>query len=170
MEYLRFGAIPKNGKSVNFLKLTNEQSENFTFFIEIGDIDYAYESVPDSALEDGVSCFSIVDGLPELSNIRLASALAVRLNEPVYLVTGNVVSYGRDGEPLISVDSFKEISIDKDTLISYLMDSLKNHYKVVQANNCDSLFDRVYRFASGDSFYYSFGGYDFYSPVNKDWE
>lgn len=57
MYFLRFGEIPKNEKSINFLKMTNDQNDNFTYALDVYGYNEALECVPECAYEKGVSCF-----------------------------------------------------------------------------------------------------------------
>lgn len=48
-KYIRFGQIPKNGRSVNFMKMTFEQSEDFNYYLE----NFGHcEKLPDEAGKD----------------------------------------------------------------------------------------------------------------------
>lgn len=59
--YLRFGEIPENGKSVNFLKVTNDQNEDFSYLLRCGEVEAAFDMVPEAAFEPGVSAFDLDD-------------------------------------------------------------------------------------------------------------
>ena len=97
MKYLRFGKIPRIGKSINFFRMTNQQVEDFTFCIEIDDIEQAYKYVPAEAYEIGLSVFEInFDGFPVINNMRSILSLCARLEEPVFLVEGEKVGEGNE--------------------------------------------------------------------------
>ena len=85
--YIRFGAIPKSGKSINYAT---------------------------GNTESGVSVFS-ADFLPDgeyrltgLNANQLWSASSIR-NRKVYRVWGDVVGSGSDGEPVVTVKKHKAI-------------------------------------------------------------
>lgn len=85
--YIRFGAIPKSGKSINYAT---------------------------GNTESGVSVFS-ADFLPNgeyrltgLNANQLWSASSIR-NRKVYRVWGDVVGSGSDGEPVVTVKKHKAI-------------------------------------------------------------
>lgn len=130
MKYLRFGKIPKNGKSVNFLKLTNDQNEDFTYACEIGETEQAFAELPESAFEDGVSVFEMDEsGMPRLDNLRLVSSMLSRIDYPLYEVEGDEVSRGNDGEPLISVLKAKESHIGREDLLLHAISVLCKSFK-----------------------------------------
>lgn len=116
-KYLRFGEIPQNGKSINFLKLSFRQSEDFSWFLKNGDIDGAYAELPKECFEKGLSVFEMgKDGLPALKNLMQISSLLSRIDAPIYEVSGEEVGRGNDGEPLIEIaqiEKRRKISVDK---------------------------------------------------------
>lgn len=132
MRYLRFGEIPKRGKSVNFLKLTNAQNEDFTYMCEIGEIERAFdECVPVDAYEDGLSVFEMdKNGMPILSNLQLITSLLARLDDAVYEMSGDEISKGNDGEPLISNAKIeKKRRISKAKMLDYVLTILLLNFK-----------------------------------------
>lgn len=127
--YLRFGNIPKNRKSINFFKLTNEENEDFTYALEMGDIDKAFSMIPEYAYEDGLSAFELNDGdMPALTNLQLVSSLLERLDDEVYIVYGEEIKKGNDGEPLVKVEKTERASIDKSELIDYTLSVLCSNF------------------------------------------
>ena len=129
-KFLRFGEIPETGKSVNFLKMSFSQVEDFTFFCENGDMIQAYDCVPEDAYEVGLSVFEIdKNGMPVLENLKLITSLLTRINDKIYLVEGNEVGRGHDGEPLISdVLIIKIRRIKKETLLDYILEILLKNF------------------------------------------
>ncbi|MBF1146876.1 MAG: hypothetical protein HXL87_01610 [[Eubacterium] sulci] len=125
---IRFGAIPPNGKSINFIKLSLDDNEYFSWCLKAYGINDAYECIPEDCFESGVSAFEFVDGLPLCNNINLLRSLACRIDEQAYLLVGDKVGEGRDGEPLIRIDSFEPIEINRDKLIEYITGKLKGLY------------------------------------------
>ena len=94
MPYLRFGNIPKNEKSINFLKIPFSKNEDFTFLLKNGDTEKAFSIIPDEALESGVSVFQMDENrMPVLSSLRLVTALLSRLGEPIFEVEGTEVNH-----------------------------------------------------------------------------
>lgn len=131
-KYIRFGEIPKSGKSVNFIKMSFDESANFNYEIEQGNIDEAYNLVPSDALEDGVSVFDCNGDsfLPVLSSLRLVKSLLARLDSAIYLVEGEEVGRGQDGEPLIrSVTIVKKRRIKKETLLDLVLEVLLKSFE-----------------------------------------
>lgn len=136
MKYLRFGDIPENGKSINFLKLTNRQNEDFTDACKIGTYEDALQFVPEDAFECGVSVFEIDEsGMPALDNLRLVSSMISRIDDKVYEVSGKQMGIGNDGEPLIKIEKIeKKRSINREKLISHAVSTLCRNFKSVKFN------------------------------------
>lgn len=131
-EYIRFGEIPKSGKSVNFINLSFDESANFNYEIEQGNIGEAYDLVSSDALEDGVSVFDCNGDsfLPVLSNLRLVKSLLARLDSAIYLAEGEEVGRGQDGEPLIrSVTIIKKRRIKKEVLLDLVLEVLLKSFE-----------------------------------------
>lgn len=131
-EYIRFGEIPKSGKSVNFIKMSFDESANFNYEIEQGNIDEAYSLITPDTLEDGVSVFDCDKHsmMPILSSLRLVKSLLARLDSAIYLVEGEEVGRGQDGEPLIrSVTIVKKRRIKKETLIDLVLEVLLKNFE-----------------------------------------
>lgn len=116
-KYLRYGEIPEDERSVNFMKLSFRENEDFTYdLIEMkrprlealkdACISRLYnkEITLDDILEPGVSVFNCDDeGNPIIENKDQAITLEClkKENRPCYIVTGDQVGIGQDGEPLI---------------------------------------------------------------------
>lgn len=95
--YLRLGLIPENGKSQNFL--TKE-------------------------FEDGVSVFELVDGKPAIDNLQLIDSFAGRYELPAFIVTGEEISKGHDGEPILTnVNYVEKANVDFTTLTIEALDN-----------------------------------------------
>lgn len=104
MSFIRFGEIPPGERSINFMKMSFAVNEDFTYECENFGAEFAYSRVDEKYLECGVSVFEIDDnGKPIALNDGLKKALDFRLKEKCvcYLVDGDVVGYGHDGEPLL---------------------------------------------------------------------
>lgn len=131
-KYIRFGEVPKSEKSVNFIKLSFDESAGFNYEVEQGNIDEAYDLVSPDALEDGVSVFDCDKHsmMPILSNLRLVKSLLARLDSAIYLVEGEEVGRGQDGEPLIrSVTIVKKRRIKKETLLDLVLEVLIKNFE-----------------------------------------
>ena len=130
-KYLRFGDVPPSEKSVNFIKLSFLQKEAFSYSIDHGDTAGAYDCIPDDAFEPGVSVFDCHDDfLPILSNLRQIRSLLGRINYPCYVVTGDQVGTGQDGEPLIrGVKIVKKMEIEKNVILDYVLEILIKHFE-----------------------------------------
>ena len=132
-KYLRFGEIPKNERSINFLKMNFSQKDDFTWYKETHGIDEAMQHVPEKALENGVSVFEMgKDGMPILHNMRECNSLACRIGYKIYQVTGDEVGHGNDGEPLIrSVVVEKSRRIKDSALIRHILSFMAQKFMLV---------------------------------------
>lgn len=101
MIFLRLGEIPKNEKSINFLKMTNEQNENYTYTLEACGYDEALAFVPENAFENGVSCFDFKNDMPVLDSIELLRSFCARIKETGYIIEADQTGKGQDLEPLV---------------------------------------------------------------------
>lgn len=130
-KYIRFGEVPKSEKSVNFINLSFDESANFNYEVEQGNIDEAYSLIPPDALEDGVSVFDCdKHSIPILSSLRLVKSLLARLDSAIYLVEGEEVGRGQDGEPLIrSVTIVKKRRIKKEILLDLVLEVLIKNFE-----------------------------------------
>lgn len=167
MKFLRFGKIPESGKSVNFLKMTNNQVDNFSFCADIGDMEQAYEYVPTDAYEPGLSVFRMTpDGLPEIGNMRRIYSLCARLDESAYIVTGEEVGQGNDDEPLVMVESVKPAEIIKDQLVNLILSTLKNVFaNAVYDASTDFGINEINAFYTKGKEEFCFNGWTFSDPV-----
>lgn len=136
MRYLRFGNVPENGKSINFLKLTNSQNEDFTYDCEVESYEYAVSKLPEYVFENGVSVFEIDEnGLPKLCTLRLVSSMLSRINLPVYEISGKQVGTGNDGEPIIKVEKVdKKRRIGQEKLVNHVISTLCKYFKNAEFN------------------------------------
>lgn len=91
MMYVRFCKVPQDGKSWNFMR---------------------------NRKEEGVSVFKAdANNMPILENVEQAKSLWARLHRRHYLVTGDVVGYGQDGEPLLqNVKVVRRLRLDRSEL------------------------------------------------------
>lgn len=131
--------------------MTNEENENFTFLLEIGEIEQAFEMVPEYAYEAGLSVFDLnADGMPELTNLQLISSLLARINDVAYIVSGEEVKRGNDGEPLIKINKIEsEKVINNGDLINYVTSVLCSSFETKDyQENEDNHTNELFQFFS----------------------
>lgn len=102
--YVRFCKVPQDEKSWNFMR---------------------------NKKEIGVSVFKADDnGMPILENAEQAKSLWARLHRRHYLVTGDVVGYGQDGEPLLqNVRVVRRLRLDRSILENLITAAFERLYK-----------------------------------------
>lgn len=133
-KYIRFGEIPKNEQSVNFLKMTLDEVEAFSWALDALGADVAYsEYVPEKAFENGISVFDIdKSGFPILKNLRQANSLALRIGCAAFIVSGNEAGTGCDGEPLIKdAKTEKERKFTENELKKHILSFLSRNFMLV---------------------------------------
>lgn len=128
MKAIRFGEIPNSGKSLNYLKLTADQRSDVSEMDHANlesEIRYFIENVNswkrvdyDSLWECGVSVFEESNGLPVIRNTQQARSLKNRIGYAIYIVEGERVGTGEDGEPLLRINTATQITIDNSVLES----------------------------------------------------
>lgn len=102
--YIRFCKVPQDEKSWNFMR---------------------------NRKEIGVSVFKADENnMPILENAEQAKSLWARLHRRHYLVTGEVVGYGQDGEPLLqNVRVVRRLRLDRSTLENLITATFERLYK-----------------------------------------
>ena len=166
IEALRFGEIPPNGKSINFMKLSLDRNSDFSWALKAYGIEEAYKFVPERCFEEGVAAFEIKNGMPLCNNIDLLKSLAVRVGDPIYMLTGEKVGVGRDGEPLVKVHNFKKIDIERNKLINYITEQLMAMFPNFEKykTSDEATTDRIYPL---EGCYYHYNGYRFVDEKKK---
>lgn len=166
MQYIRFGEVPQNEKSVNFLKLTFDQQDDFSFACDMVGYDEAVKRLPESCFEPGISAFEAVDGMPALLNMRLVSSLSNRLEDSAYLVEGEEVGRGNDGEPLLkNVKITRRLEYTEEQLSEYILGVLREKFQNVQKEKyCSRRIQASWSDALG-CHVHSFGKWSFSNPV-----
>lgn len=104
MRYVRFGEIPPEERSINFRKMSLDDNSDFTWECEHYGAELAYSRVKEKDFEAGVSVFAADENGNVIADTDiLKSDLEFRLKEKcvAYLVEGEEVGKGVDGEPLI---------------------------------------------------------------------
>ena len=104
MFYVRFCKVPQDERSYNFMR---------------------------NIKEEGVSVFKAdTNNMPILENAEQAKSLWARLNRRHYLVTGDVVGYGQDGEPLLqNVKVVCRLRLDRATLENLITATFEQLFK-----------------------------------------
>lgn len=104
MMYVRFCKVPQDERSYNFMR---------------------------NRKEIGVSVFRADDnGMPILENAEQAKSLWARLHRRHYLVNGDVVGTGQDGEPLLqNVRVVRRLRLDRNELESLIIAAFERLYK-----------------------------------------
>lgn len=130
MKAIRFGEIPKSGKSLNYMKLTPDQRSDVSEMDHANlesEIRYFIANVNswkrvnfDELWEEGVSVFEEENGIPIIRNEQQAKSLKNRIGDVIYMVEGDRVGTGQDGEPLLKITSATKIEIDDRVLQSLL--------------------------------------------------
>ena len=107
-KYIRFGAVPKNEKSVNWFKLSLNEQRDVTYDLENGvSLEDALKNNVKGLdnrdiYENGVSAFKMdSDGLPKIENLQQLVSVAERMDEKLYKISGTNTSKGTDDEPLL---------------------------------------------------------------------
>lgn len=203
-KYFRLGEIPKNERSIAFNKMTFDQVDSVSCLLDTGELEQAYAEVPKDALEPGVSVFDLDgDDCPNLNNIRLVRSFCARLGggkdflgkviapHSAYIVSGDEVARGHDGEPLIrNVRILEKLDTDPEVLLTYAVSVMKENFGFAeQGERLDSsrqlyVFylkvnritgEKVLRWeASGDEWErlqyteYVLGGWSFRDPLNDN--
>lgn len=139
-KYLRFGEVPKNGRSINWLSLTLDDKDIVSYDLENGgkNID---NMLKEEHYEKGVSVFELnKNGMPVINTLQLMVTLSNLLNDSVSvsIVAGKEVGRGNDSEPLLgSVKSIKGVKRDKAVYEKHILDSLKKNFKNYTGNITD---------------------------------
>lgn len=127
MMYVRFCKVSQDEKSWNFMR---------------------------NRKEEGVSVFKADENnMPILENVEQAKSLWARLNRRHYLVTGDVVGTGQDGEPLLqNVKVVRRLRLDRSQL----------------ENLITATFERLFEFKLKTKYYDQVSGYGEYLGVDSD--
>lgn len=133
--YLRIGRLPENEESYNFL--TKEH-------------------------ENGVSVFELNGETPILNNLQLIDSFSGRHELPAFIVTGERVGTGFDGEPLLKNVSYVEkINLDFKTITeAALTQSFK--CKEIEPNTNAK---EMYRFFTKGYLEVIYGSFSYSEPI-----
>jgi len=144
-EYIRFGKVPANERSVDWMALPYYKQPDITKYMDDHGVS-ASEAVmhfyknPDKYLEKGVSVFKAdSDGLPLIENYQqlrtlFGNTLGIFNENPetykMYSLDADIVGTGRDAEPIVSsTKNIKEHTITKDMVSKVYAKALKNNYQ-----------------------------------------
>lgn len=105
-KYLRFGEIPANEKSINWWKVSFDDQSDFSWALENFGYSEAIRMIKnlDDVLESGVSVFELDENeQPVLENDSMKKLYNsyIKQERKSYIVSGEVVGYGAENEPLI---------------------------------------------------------------------
>lgn len=127
--YFRIGKLPKGGRSVNWLALSNAEKDALPSNPEL-----VYEYVPEYALEDGISVFEMDDnGFPVINTFRLISTLSTLIfDDNYYEVVGVPSGKGNDGEPVLNdCVVIKESKLKPTDLQKHIISELNTYFNSV---------------------------------------
>ena len=144
-EYIRFGKVPANERSIDWMALPYSKQSEITKYMYDHNVS-ASEAVmhfyknPDKYLEKGVSVFKAEsDGLPLIENYQQLRTLFANtmgiFNEghkpyKMYSLDADMVGTGRDAEPIVSgTKNIKEHAITKDMVSKLYAKALGNNYQ-----------------------------------------
>lgn len=134
-QYLRFGVLPQNEESFNYLREENEI---------------------------GVSVFDLVDGKPALTNMQLVDSFSGRSQMAAFIVTGDQIGIGEDGEPLLkNVSYISRATIDIESIT---LDVLKEKFQTITTNDIES--KEIHSFWQGGKWVHTYGKFEFSNPVS----
>lgn len=133
-QYIRFGDVPKSGKSINWLTMTNDDADVIQWDLENGG-ELLEKMLKPEHYEKGISAFELdSNGFPKLENLQIITTLAALLEngEKAYTLKGKIIGKGNDGEPVLdSIKNKKEINISKDEYVNHIINVLKKKFKNV---------------------------------------
>lgn len=132
--YLRFGEIPPGEKSVNYLKMSGKEKDQFNLILEDSP-EEAFDLIGNDQKEAGVSVFEIgTDGFPIFENLKQAASFCCRAGElPAFEVTGQEVGKGQDGEPLIcGVKKIKRRRISAQKAVEHVRRFMCSHFSDIK--------------------------------------
>lgn len=154
--YIRYGEIPANERSFNFMRMPLEYIQDFAWARDafgyeeaakslIGKMEHKNERRKSRGLEelryleDGVSVFIMSDQGREIAdNADLERSLQTRREDRIkkYIVTGEEVGIGQDGEPLIrNVKIIEEVSPDDPLYSVDVFERIDRTQETIQAEN-----------------------------------
>lgn len=179
--YLRFGEIPKNEKSINFLKISLNKRDDVHYYLSEGMVEEAYSIVPEEALEPGVSVFELDEnGNPILSTLNHVRALSIRIDGKddctAYIVMGNEVGHGNDGEPLITnIKVLEKVDVDKNGMLKLAVEEMRKHFQSCEPyerNNANNrrMYDNTKEWKANTVTGERVDWWNFYSNKWKKWE
>lgn len=134
--YVRFGAVPESGYSLNYFKLRGSESSDIAEWMDEGKslLEAIALSVKDyenrDIFESGVSVFKKdKNGMPEITSLQQLESLLSRKDSGMYSMFGKQSGIGSDGEPVISgVKGVKKVSMSSDKLDKHIELTLQKNY------------------------------------------
>ena len=167
MRFLRFGKIPKNEKSINFLKMTNEQNEDYTYALEMAGYDRALQCVPECAFENGVSCFFSKNNMPVLDSIELLRSFCSRIKDKCYIIEAEQIGTGNDGEPLVKnvqiVEEWQTTEKERAQLAHNILCAMFSNVKKLSEDDCTNYILLSFTDWKTDKKSHVFNGFEYYN-------
>ena len=135
-DYIRFGAVPESGYSLNYFKLRGDEGSDIAEWMDEGKslLEAIALSVKDyenrDIFEGGVSVFrKDKNGMPEITNLQQLQSVLERKGSGVYSMSGRQSGIGSDGEPVISgVKGIKKVDMPADKLDKHIERVLQKNY------------------------------------------
>lgn len=166
MRFIRFGGIPQNEKSINFLKMTNDQNDCFTYALNAYGYSEALKRVPECALESGVSCFELKNNAPVLDSIELLRSFCARIKDKCYIIEAEQVSTGNDGEPLVKnvqiVEEWQTTEKERAQLAHNILCAMFNNIEKLPEDSTDYIL-RGFTDWKTNKKSYVFNGFEYYN-------
>lgn len=137
-QYLRFGIVSDNETSHNYL---------------------------DGSQEDGVSVFELKERKPVLSNLQLVESFSGRFNIEAFIVTGEKIGVGYDGEPLLKNVKYVAKKSDID-FMGITLEVLDNNFNSKTGSYDEEDKEIHQNYANGEQTIL-FGGFTYSEPVSE---
>ena len=167
MRFLRFGEIPQNEKSINFLKMTNGQNDNYTYALDVYGYIEALEQVPEYAFENGVSCFNLKNNTPVLDSIELLRSFCARIKDKCYIIEAEQVGTGNDGEPLVknvkTVEEWQTTEEERAQLAHNILCAMFNNIEKLPEDDSADYILRSFTDWKTNKKSYVFNGFEYYN-------
>lgn len=170
--YMRFGGgIPVGEQSVNWLALSNQFLDEYQYLLNTGDYEDVkkfYEMIPDYAFESGVSAWEVgSDGFPVIDNLQGLTTLAnfAASDEPLNIVSGDVVGKGNDNEPTLkNVKVLEESDLSREDIKKHVNEQMHLYFDEAEGEfDPDKAFWLFHSVENGKDIW-SYGGVDYSSP------
>lgn len=172
-EFIRFGQIPANGKSIVWYRLTLDEQHDINYSLK-----YTCSTLEDALREnhidterknlweDGLSVFALdEDGMPRIDNLQQAVSLASRIDDTPYIVTGTQTSTGTDNEPIVKVDAVRTACVNRADLVEKIERVLKEKYQTINDEPMMMSDNRIYCYFNSEKYVVTYQGKEYTDPV-----